>query len=153
MNHNTIPDEVMTALAAGDVPAARNLLGHPFQIRGMVVHGNHIGRTLGFPTANIAPDVHSQILLQHGVYLVETVADDHTYYGLANVGIRPTINGTTPTVEVHLLGYSGDLYGQSLTTSFLQRIREERKFSNLQELADQISRDKKQALSLIPRSD
>lgn len=151
MNEFVIPASVLAALAEGSVRQANVMLGFEYFINGKVVHGNHLGRTIGFPTANLHLDKGSPLLLGHGVYLVHIGQKEMFYRGIANIGLRPTIDGKKVTVEVNIFDFAGDLYGHHLTVWFLDRIREEKKFATLDDLASQIRRDKKTALALFSR--
>jgi riboflavin kinase/FMN adenylyltransferase len=120
-----------------------------YWIRAKVVEGNHLGRTLGFPTANLELLKNNPFLLAHGVYAVKVESEQIVYKGMANAGIRPTIDGKKLTVEVNLFDFSGDLYGKSLVVYFFHRIRDEKKFDNLDQLVAQIHLDKQEALRLL----
>ena len=124
----------------GEVAAAGEMLGRPFGVVGEVVEGDGRGRTIRFPTANL--DAENDLLPRRGVYITETVALATRHASVSNVGIRPTFNGGGVVVETHLLGYEGDLYGQRIEVRFLERLRDERRFSGPEELADQIARDR-----------
>lgn len=124
----------------GQVAAAKEMLGRPFGIVGEVVEGDGRGRTMRFPTANL--DAENELLPRRGVYVTETVALATRHASVSNVGIRPTFNGGGVVVETHLLGFEDDLYGQRIEVRFLERLRDERRFSGPQELADQIARDR-----------
>ncbi len=126
-------------LKSGDVDGARRLLGRHYDAQGVVVQGDQLGRTIGWPTANIrVPDGKA---LPLGVFAVVAVGDHGRWHGMANVGFRPTVNGTDRRFEVHLFDYSGDLYGQELQIKFFTHLRGEQKFSGLDELKAQIARD------------
>jgi len=126
-------------LKSGDVDGARRLLGRHYDAQGVVVQGDRLGRTIGWPTANIrVPDGKA---LPLGVFAVVAVGDHGRWHGMANVGFRPTVNGTDRRFEVHLFDYSGDLYGQELQVKFFTHLRGEQKFSGLDELKAQIARD------------
>jgi riboflavin kinase/FMN adenylyltransferase len=131
------------ALREGDVTAAAKGLGRPWEIHGVVIKGDQRGRQLGFPTANISWG--NYVMLRYGVYAVRVQLSDREGWhpAVANFGIRPTVDGgTTPLLEVHLLGMSGiDLYGQRLAIQFHHFIRPEQKFDSLQLLQEQIERD------------
>lgn len=135
--------ECRKLLMQGDIVRAESLLGHPYCLRGTVVGGHRVGRELGFPTANI--DVEKEKLIpKDGVY---EVLVNSTTRGVLNIGTRPTLdNGNDRTVEVHLIDYSGDLYGQTLDVRFISRIRDEKKFGSLEELKAQIRDDMAQVL-------
>lgn len=133
---------IRALLAKGDVGAAGRLLGHPFSVTGRVVHGRHLGRKLGFPTANV--HVPLEVTAPPGVYEVRVhggpLAEPRT--GVCNVGVRPTVDGAPRRhVEVHLPGWSGRLYGRVVTVEFRRRLRGERKFPSLDALKRQVQRD------------
>ena len=130
---------IREAIASGDLATARRCLGRFPGALGEVVHGDARGRTLGFPTANIA--VQPGALPPTGVYAVEAVIDGETFAAVANLGCRPTFAGSSPSLEVHLLDFESDLYGRELEVTFRQMLREERKFSGPDELREQIGRD------------
>jgi len=130
---------VREVLAAGDFALAERLLGHPYFIMGHVVYGRQLGRQLGIPTANIP--LHRYRAALEGVYAVTVQGLDREYDGVANIGIRPTVAGKEPLLEVHLFDYAGDLYGQRLTVVFRQKIRDERAFPDLEALKTQIGAD------------
>ena len=126
--------EIRTALEKGDVERAKELLGRPYALFGKVVHGKGLGRTIGFPTANIEPEEPNKIIPMAGVYAVEV-----TGYGLQVTGICNV--DSKGTIEVHILDYKGDLYDQPLEIQFERFIREERQFHSLDELQQQIKAD------------
>lgn len=129
-------------LASGDVAAARDQLGRAFQLRGRVVEGERRGRQLGFPTANLEIDPR-RATPARGVYSARTWIGDAgaSLDSVVNVGVRPTFGDSVEVVEVHLLDTSEDLYGKELRVDFVNRIRPEQRFANVEELADQIGRD------------
>jgi riboflavin kinase/FMN adenylyltransferase len=141
---------VIEPLSRGDLPEANKPSGSIYGIRAMVVHGNQLGRKLGFPTANLEILDNQPLLLADGVYAVTVKLNNTDYKGMANVGFRPTIDGKTRMIEVNLFDFSGDLYGQTLVVQFVGRIRDEKKFNNLDELVAQIHLDKQQTLTLLP---
>ena len=131
---------VRKLIESSDFMKAKQLLGRAFAITGRVVHGQHLGRTLGFPTANV--HLHRNRAPLSGVFAVRVYVGDRKYFGAANVGVRPTIgDAVKPILEVHLLDFSGDLYTQFITVEFLHKVREERKFDGLEELVSRITRD------------
>ena len=126
-------------LAQGDITTATQMLGHPFVISGRVRHGQKLGRTIGFPTANIALD--RKVSPVQGVFAVEVVFEGDSYQGVANIGQRPTVNGTRIQLEIHLFDFQGDIYGKCLDTHVLHKIRAEKKFDSFDLLKQQIKRD------------
>jgi riboflavin kinase/FMN adenylyltransferase len=120
-----------------------------WSVSGKVVHGEHLGRKLGFPTANLKPDPDFNFSIELGVYAVEVEFDNLCFQGICNAGFRPTFNGTSLVIEVHLLDFTGDLYDKTITVRFISRIRGEKKFGNLEELVEQIGKDKETALKLF----
>lgn len=132
---------IREALDEGEVEAAAELLGHPYALTGVVVEGDRRGRHLGFPTANLAWE--QEQLPAFGVYVTEALLPHHggSHFGMTNVGEKPTFEGQRLTVETHLPGFEGDLYGARLDLRFLHRLRGEVKFNSVDELRDQIAQD------------
>jgi riboflavin kinase/FMN adenylyltransferase len=131
---------VRAALAAGDLRGAERLLGHPYTISGRVAHGAKLGRSLGFPTANIVLRRPAPL---SGIFVVEV---DDLGRGVASLGKRPTINPVpVPLLEVHLFDHQQDLYGEHLRVRFLKKLRDEEKFEGLEALKAAIARDARQA--------
>ncbi len=139
-------------LEKGDVSAMPDFLGRSFSMSGCVMHGNKLGREIGFPTANI--HVKNRKTPLRGVFAVTIKqADGSTYEGVANIGTRPTIEASSKVLlEAHLFDFDGDLYGQRVRVSFLRKIRDEQKFSNLEQLSQQIEKDKQQALEFFTKT-
>jgi len=130
-------------LQMGDFGRASELLGRPFSIKGLVVYGQQLGRELGFPTANVNLNRYSAPL--SGVYAVRVDVGGVEYIGAANVGVRPTVGDLVkPILEVHLLDFQGDLYGQRIDVRFEHKIRDEQKFVNVGKLIETIKQDIKQ---------
>jgi riboflavin kinase / FMN adenylyltransferase len=130
---------IRAALQRGDVTSAARGLGRPYGISGQVTSGAGRGRTLGFPTANIAPDW--PLLLARGVYRGDVTVDGRRQAAVVNVGVRPTFGETTVAVEAHLLDFAGDLYGRHVRLDFLDRLRDEMRFSSVEDLKAQVARD------------
>lgn len=151
IQQTTASTDVRNALSKGDIRKANELMGTAYVVRALVVHGNHLGRTLGYPTANLEFPENQPFLLANGVYAVTVEADQLMYKGMANAGIRPTVSGTTLSVEVNLFGFSGDLYGKTLAVYFIDRIRDEQKFDGLEKLVEQLHQDKHMAMKLLSR--
>ena len=133
--------KIRSLLEKGNIKKANDMLGHNFNINGKIVKGNQIGRTIGYKTANInyPKDI---IEIPYGVYCVET----NYGKGIANFGIRPTVNGSAPVLEVHILDFDKDIYGKNIDISFNKMIRKEQKFKSLDELKNQIQKDIKSIL-------
>lgn len=133
---------IRRTVAAGLLPEATAMLGRPYTIHGRVVPGKQLGRRLGFPTANLAVDA-CKLLPAPGVYAADAELPDNTVrHAVLNIGSRPTVDdGNALSVEAHIIGYHGDLYGKTLTLNLLQRLRDERKFRNLDELQAAIAAD------------
>ena len=132
-------------LKDGNLAEANYCLGHPYTISGEVVHGEQIGRTIGFPTANVQPDA-LKLIPKDGVYAVSVDIADHTgLHGVMNIGSRPTFNGAKRTLEVNIIDETGNFYGQTVTVRFIARLRDEQHFPSAEALAHQIERDKKTA--------
>ena len=127
-------------LEQGDLEAANRLLGHPQVFTGVVQKGKQLGRTIGFPTANLTfPE--GVIVPKFGVYACNATFDGKVYAAVTNVGSRPTVNGEGITAEAHILGFDGDLYGKTVTLVFHKYLRPEQKFASLEELQAQIAAD------------
>lgn len=135
-------------LSDGNMAAAAELLGKSYIIRAEVVHGKHLGHTLGFPTIN-QQFADGQIVPRFGVYRTDVVLNGKTYAAVTDIGVKPTISGDrSPLAETHILGFSGDIYGERVDTLFRKFIRPEMKFKSLDELKAQISEDTKEALEV-----
>lgn len=131
-------------LARGRIEKANRLLGDPYFVRGEVVHGNALGRTIGMPTANLLPGK-QKLLPAYGVYATRVEVDGKIYGGVTNVGVKPTIGADRANVETTLLHFDGDLYGKQIAVYFLEFLRPEQRFDSLEELKAQMSRDKAKA--------
>lgn len=136
--------QIRKALAQGNVKLAQAMLNESYVISGEVEQGNKIGRTLGFPTANIKVDKY-KLLPLFGVYATEIKIEDKLYKGITNIGNRPTINNSQVTIEVNIFNYTADLYGKRIKLSLKEFIREEKKFQDLESLKKQIIIDIEQA--------
>jgi riboflavin kinase/FMN adenylyltransferase len=136
-------------VAEARMDEAGALLGHPYYLDGTIIEGRKRGKTIGFPTANMVTD--NELIPPHGVYATTTTIDGVVHGGVTNIGIRPTFNETEPTIETHLLRYSGDLYGRGVRLSFVQRLRDERRFDSVDALRAQIDADQRRADHLFSR--
>jgi len=137
-------------LQSSSVKDAKMLLNDYYSITGEVIYGDKLGRQIGFPTANIKPVSEYKLIPQNGVYLVKSEINRKNYFGMMNIGVRPTVSeGQKLTLEVNFLDFEGDLYGQSLKIKFLDFIRREKKFNSVEELKKQIEKDKEFSKDLI----
>ncbi len=139
---------VRSLLREGSVAEAAQVLGRPFALTGTVVHGQQLGRTLGFPTANLAT-TDRQLLPKDGVYAVMVNDGTTRRQGACSIGLRPTVNGKERTVETFLVDFDGDLYDQELEFEFIERIRDEEKFHSLEELVTAMHRDVQIARNML----
>ena len=135
---------IRALVAGGEVTQAAGLLGRPYVLRGEVVVGDRRGRSIGFPTANVLPDTEA-VIPARGVYAGYVRFGEKEFAACTNVGVAPTFGRAESRVEAHLLDFEGDLYGRVVDVSFVERIREERRFSGVDELVGQIRRDVEEA--------
>ena len=135
---------IREAILKGDLELAEKMLGYPYYLSGNIVEGNHIGRQMGFPTANIHPLYPHKLIPMNGVYAVRVDLRAKRYNGMLNIGFRPTIDSAmaVKTIEAHLFGASGDFYEEEVVIHFVKRIRDEMKFSGLDALKQQLQKDK-----------
>ena len=144
--------KIRNALAQGNVKSANRLLGYDYTITSEVVVGNKIGRTIGFPTANLELPQEYMLISNRGVYACLVDYEGKTYKAMANIGHRPTIGDRSednPIIEVHLFDFDGDLYGKQLRVRFIDRIRDEEKFNGLGALKAQLEQDREKAYKLL----
>jgi riboflavin kinase/FMN adenylyltransferase len=143
--------QIRQLLVAGRVNLARRMLGRPYGVEGRVERGSERGHKLGFPTANLHPQ--NRVIPRNGVYVTGTLIDGQWRRSVTNVGLRPTFaDATEPSVETYVMNWDGDLYGDVVRVRFLYRLRDERKFSSIDELKTQIARDAQRAQSYFERA-
>lgn len=142
---------IRSLLSEGEVGMAARCLGYPYMLAGTVVTGEQIGRRIGFPTANIRPEDEAQLVPAPGVYavMVSLPSAGRQLSGMMNIGRRPTFGGERMTLEVHIFGFNGDIYGQRVAVSFVSRLRGERKFRSGDELAAQLAEDEAAAKAAV----
>lgn len=138
--------KIRAALEEGDVEAAAHLLGRPYSLSGRVVMGDRIGRTLGYPTANLEIDSAHKLIPADGIYAVRVAHGHRLYKGMLYIGTRPTIDGVKRNIEVNLFDFARDIYGETLTVYFYHRTRGDVRFENLEQLKLQLHRDKEETL-------
>ncbi len=141
---------IRDALGTGDMQEAARLLGHPYAVSGEVLHGKKIGRTLGFPTANMR--LADNCPVPHGIYAVQALIDGVWHDGVASFGRRPTFDNGAPLLETFVFDFSGDLYGKTIEIAFIGRIRGEEKFDSLDALIVQMNKDSETARHLIAKA-
>lgn len=141
--------KIRTALLDGDIKTANSYLGYPFIISGIVEEGKGLGRTIGFPTANINSSENYKLIPKQGVYIVKSTIDKNTVFGMMNIGTNPTVNGKTQTIEVNFFNFDEKIYGKTLTIELLERLRDEKKFESVDVLKKQLLKDKTNALQFI----
>lgn len=143
--------KIRSALLEGNTSLASEYLGYNYILTGTVVKGKQLGRTIGFPTANIHIQEEYKLIPQSGVYIVKSTINSKVVFGMMNIGVNPTVDGTSQTIEIHFFDYNGNLYNQKITIALLQRIRSEQKFKSVEALKDQLATDKETALSFISK--
>jgi riboflavin kinase/FMN adenylyltransferase len=141
--------KIRKAISEGNISTAKKYLGYDFSLSGRIVHGKSIGRTLGFPTANIKVKEEYKLHPKNGVYLIESIINKKQVFGMMNIGIKPTLDKSSKTIEVNFFEFEGDLYNTKITVSIKQFIRKEIKFDSLELLKSQIQKDKVNCNSII----
>jgi len=134
--------KIRTALEEGDIQLANEYLGYSYFLSGTVVKGKQLGRTIGFPTANISLEENYKLVPQNGVYVVQAEIDGKTIYGMMNIGFNPTVQGKQKTIEVHFFDFEADIYNRKIQVAILQRIRSEKKFESIELLTKQLDEDR-----------
>lgn len=143
--------EIRKLLIDGNVRLASQMLGYTYSIRGNVLKGNKIGRNIGYPTANLKPESIDKLVPAQGVYATLVSIRGTQYRSMTNIGYRPTIDAENMTIEVNVFGFDSDIYGEVIELSFVDRIRDEKKFMSLGNLQDQLALDRIKAIELLQR--
>lgn len=141
--------KIRVAVLGGNISLANQYLGYEYSFSGTVVKGKQIGRTIGFPTANIQIKEDYKLIPKNGVYIVKSVIENQLVYGVMNIGNRPTVGGDSQTIEAHFLNFNLDIYNKNIKIVFVEFIREEVKFNSLDDLKIQINKDKLFAINYI----
>jgi len=141
--------KIRKALQDGNMALANEYLGYTYFLTGEVVKGKQLGRTIGFPTANIQIEEDYKLIPKTGVYVVSTFIEQKEVFGMMNIGFNPTVNGQKQTIEVNLFDFDGDIYDQNIEVSLLHYLREEQKFDSVALLTAQLNEDKKEALEFL----
>jgi len=144
--------KIRHALHSGNLKTANNYLGYHFMLNGTVVNGKHLGGTIGFPTANIDVKETYKLIPKTGVYVVKSLIDNATVFGMMNIGNRPTVSGTHQTIEVHFFDFNAGLYGKNLTIELIYFLRDEHKFDSLEALIHQLKKDRETALDYLAKT-
>lgn len=140
--NNISSTKIRNALLAGNILEANEMLGYSYSVSGTVVHGKKLGRTIGYPTANIETE-NLKLLPKKGAYIVEVFVKNQKYKGMLSVGTNPTVNGDKLTVEVYILDFEGDIYDEKITVKFRDFLHEEIKFEGLEKLIEKLDEDKR----------
>ena len=141
--------KIRNALLEGKVSISNQLLGHNYTLSGFVTKGKQLGRTISFPTANLQLTVDYKLIPKTGVYAVKVKIKGKSYNGMLNIGYRPTIEGTSKTIETNIFDFDEDIYGEEISLELIARIRDEQKFENLDSLKKQLAQDKLSSLELL----
>ncbi len=142
--------KVRNAIRSGDFKLVNKFLGRPFNLSGKIIKGDELGRRIGYPTANLKIFEKYKLKPQNGVYLVRTKLKKQIYFGMMNIGIRPTISAKNNQIETHLFNFNGNLYDHEMTLEILEKIRVEKKFESIEKLKIQLDIDKRHCQKLIP---
>ena len=134
--------KIRNSLLEGNISLANVYLGYSYMLSGIVVKGNQLGRTIGFPTANIEIPESYKLIPKYGVYLVTAIVNKKSIFGMMNIGIKPTLGENLLSIEVHLIHFSEDIYGQEIQVNVIERLREEQKFESFEALKSQLEIDK-----------
>jgi riboflavin kinase/FMN adenylyltransferase len=143
--------KIRQALDEGNITLANEYLGYNYSLTGIVSKGRQLGRTIGFPTANLKIEESFKLIPKNGVYIVKSVIGSKTVYGMMNIGFNPTVEGKNQTIEINYFDFDHDLYDQKITVSILKRIRDEQKFDSVDHLKSQLAQDKNTALAYFEK--
>ena len=141
--------KIRKAISEGDISTAKEYLGYDVTLSGRIVHGKSIGRTIGFPTANVEVSEGYKLLPKNGVYLIESIINKKQVFGMMNIGVKPTLIESSKTIEINFFDFEGDLYDRNIRVNIKQFIRDEIKFESLELLKSQIQKDKINCNSII----
>jgi riboflavin kinase/FMN adenylyltransferase len=139
--------KIRNALNEGNVALANEYLGYNYSLTGTVIKGKQLGRTIGFPTANLKLKENFKLVPQNGVYIVKSILNNKTVFGMMNIGFNPTVDGKHQTIEINYFDFDEDLYGQKITVSIVGSIRAEQKFDSIEQLKEQLGKDKKTTIA------
>lgn len=149
-SQNISSTNIRNALTDGELDHANNMLGYPYLLAGTIETGRQLGRTIGFPTANIKPNDHLKLVPAHGVYAVLLHVDGKVEKGMMNIGIRPTVdNSLARTIEVHIINFNADIYNHRIEVAFVKKLRDEIKFPSIEHLKTQLQVDRNHAIEVL----
>ena len=164
LQENTISSTIIRqALQKGNIETANEYLGYPYFFSGTVIEGNKLGKTIGYPTANLQITEDKKLIPGNGVYAVKVVVNSelsivnedssfnirNSYLGMMNIGVRPTVEGVNRMIEVNIFDFDAAIYGNTLTVHIYKRLRNEQKFNGLEELKEQLGKDKEMAMEIL----
>ncbi|HEY9169727.1 MAG TPA: bifunctional riboflavin kinase/FAD synthetase [Lutibacter sp.] len=150
INHITISStKIRRAIELGNIEEANRFLGYHFMLTGEIVKGKNLGEKIGFPTANLFIEETYKLLPKTGSYIVKSELENETIYGMMNIGYNPTVKGKTQTIEIHFFNFNKDLYGKKIQIDVLKFLREEQKFDSVEDLKNQLEKDKQKSLKII----
>ncbi|MFA5297150.1 MAG: bifunctional riboflavin kinase/FAD synthetase [Lutibacter sp.] len=141
--------KIRKAIELGNIEEANRYLGYAFMLTGEIVKGKHLGKKIGFPTANLHIKETYKLLPKTGSYIVKSELENETVYGMMNIGFRPTVKGKNQTIEIHFFDFNKDLYGKKVQVDVLEFLREEQKFDSVEDLKNQLQKDKERSLKII----
>lgn len=141
--------KIRKALLEGNVKEAAQLLGYPYVLKSTVIEGRKLGRTIGFPTANLAMPEGNKLVPANGVYAVHVVVNNQLYKGMLNIGVKPTFGENDRSIEVHIFDFNTEIYGQQIQINFVERLRNEQTFTGIDALVEQLEKDRKAALQVL----
>lgn len=141
--------KIRNALLEGNMALANEYLGYEYVLTGIIIKGKQLGRTIGFPTANLKIEENYKLIPQNGVYIVKSIINEQTVFGMMNIGFNPTVDGQKQSIEIHYFDFNADLYNQKISVSILHRIRSEQKFESVELLKEQLEKDKKTTLNYL----
>ena len=141
--------KIRNALMEGNMALANDYLGYDYFLTGTVAKGKQLGRTIGFPTANLEIEENYKLIPRNGAYVVKSTINQKTVYGMMNIGYNPTVAGENLSIEIHYFDFDQDIYSQKIAVSILERLRPEQKFSSVDLLKEQLKKDKQTALNHI----
>lgn len=143
--------KIRKALLEGDMALANQYLGYDYFLTGIIAKGKQLGRTIGFPTANLKIQENYKLIPQNGVYIVKSTINQKTIFGIMNIGFNPTVGGQSQSIEIHYFDFNEDLYDQKIRVSMLHRIRSEQKFESVALLKEQLEKDKETAIAYLEK--